>query len=173
MPSEHTLANAANNLRIKVTALPFLWGKSEIRLRADWWLQDMLYVQTQASLWRNQWWFIYHPSLNRFLTMISVSKQVTVYCRSFSINKSNCDLVTVSILFQEPPLPSLWITRALRRRFIKVWEAILTGTREQAKTNLEAAYKFLFRIQAENKHHKSDWCFSSTAEFGLTQSHTN
>ena len=37
------------------------------------------------------------------------------------------------------------------------WEAILTRTREHAKTNLQAANKFMiffFHVQAENKHHK-------------------
>ena len=88
--------------------------------------------------------------------MVSAGKQVTVYCRSFSIIECSCDLETVSILFQKPPLLLLWITRALRRRLITVWEAILTGTREQTKTNLQAAYKLMifFRLQAENKHHK-------------------
>ena len=38
MPSEHTLANTANNLRIEVTALSFLCRNNEIHLRADWWL---------------------------------------------------------------------------------------------------------------------------------------
>ena len=36
MPSEHTLAYAANNLRIEVTALSFLCRKNKTRLRADW-----------------------------------------------------------------------------------------------------------------------------------------